>query len=574
MPHRWLLALAAVLAAALAFLGVLQYRWIDEVSIAQERRERGEMDLAARHFSDDVDREMNRAMAAFQGAQSDEHEIARRYSDWAATARDPRLFSAFYAANVDEIQRFDPATESLVPATWPANLNPFREFIARMPRGSAPNMPDRRPILPDVPALVMPMRPAPPPHHIPLPPGEPRRAQGGRRPGEGPPPREEDDFFAEPLTRAPRTLSRRERDENGPPPPQYFIAVIDRDYLSAQLFPELARAAFPRGEADLAVLEADRVVYRSNPAWPRDASDTPEVAAPLMSMRPPQERELDTHWRIVVRRHGASLASTVAASRLRNLALAFAILFLLAASFVLVAVLARRADRLRRQQLEFVAGITHELNTPLAALSSAGQNLADGIVAEPPQVAKYGAMIVRDSRRLIDMVGQVLDFAGIQARNAPRNVESIDVASMVEEAVAHCRWLAEEANVKVETRIANELPRIDGDRSALERAVQNLVANAIRHGSDGAWVGVRMERVKNAVAITVEDHGRGIAARDLPHLFEPFYRGRDAARTRGTGLGLTIVKQIAQAHGGSVDVARRRERGAAFTLSIPAVARG
>src|SRR5205085_2763368 len=221
----------------------------------------------------------------------------------------------------------------------------------------------------------------------------------------------------------------------------------------------------------------------------------------------------------------------------------------LAASFALVAVLARRADRLRRQQLEFVAGITHELNTPLAALSSAGQNLADGIIAEPPQVAQYGAMIVRESRRLIDMVGQVLDFAGIQARSGPRRVESVDVPSLIDDAVAHCRWLAEEAGVKLETQIANDLPSIDGDPSALERAVQNLVANAIRHGGDGEWVGIRAERSNGAVAITVEDHGRGIAPRDLPHLFEPFYRGRDASRVRGTGLGLTIVQEIAAAHG-------------------------
>jgi signal transduction histidine kinase len=570
MPHRWLLVLAAVLAAALAILGTFQYRWIDEVSIAQERRERGAMELSARRFGDELDREINRAVVAFQGSALDEHELARRYEEWVAGARDARFLSAIYTANADELQRFDPQTSRLTIEPWPPNLAPTRDYIAMISPGAAPG---RRPLVEEIPALLLPMRPRPPqPQQIPLPPGE-----GGRRPGEGPPPiRNEgppnDDRrfeFAEPLTRAPRTLSPRERDERRQPLPQLLIAVIDRDYLEYKLFPELARMSFSPGE-DVAVLEADRVVFRTNAAWPRSVTDIPEVAVPLMSMRPPQDRDLASRWRVVVRKHGASLADVVATSRTRNLVLAFAILFLLAASFALVAVLARRADRLRRQQLEFVAGITHELNTPLAALSSAGQNLADGIISEPPQVAKYGAMIVRESRRLIDMVGQVLDFAGIQARSAPRRVEPVDVSGLIDDAVAHCRWLAEEAGVKLETQVASDLPSIAGDESALERAVQNLIANAIRHGGDGEWVGVRAERSNGAVAITVEDRGRGIAARDLPHLFEPFYRGRDASRVRGTGLGLTIVHQIAAAHGGKVEVARRRQRGAAFTLLIPA----
>jgi signal transduction histidine kinase len=566
MPHRWLLALAAVLAAALAILGTFQYRWIDEVSVAQERRERGAMELSARRFGDELDREINRVIVAFQGSSVDQHELARRYEEWVTGARDARFLSAIYAANANELLRFDPQTSRLVTESWPPNLAPIRDSLA------APT-PGRRPLAEEVPALLLPMRPRPP-VQAPLPPGE-----GGRRPGEGPPPIRNDGppppddnerlGSAEPLTRAPRTLSRGERDEGRQPLPQFCIATINRDYLEQTLFPDLARLLFSPGE-DVAVLEADRVVFRTDAAWPRSVADIPEVTVPLLSMRPPQDRDLPSRWRIVVRKHGTSLADVVATSRLRNLILAFAILFLLAASFALVAILARRADRLRRQQLEFVAGITHELNTPLAALSSAGQNLADGIIAEPPQVAKYGAMIVRESRRLIDMVGQVLDFAGIQARSAPRRVERVDVAGVIDDAVAHCQWLAEEAGVKLESQVASDLPSIDGDESALERAVQNLIANAIRHGGEGQWVGVRAERNNGAVAITVEDRGRGIAARDLPHLFEPFYRGRDASRVRGTGLGLTIVQQIAAAHGGKVEVARRRQRGAAFTLLIPA----
>jgi two-component system sensor histidine kinase MprB len=99
--------------------------------------------------------------------------------------------------------------------------------------------------------------------------------------------------------------------------------------------------------------------------------------------------------------------------------------------------------------------------------------------------------------------------------------------------------------------------------------VQNLIANAIRHGAAGKWVSIRAISDERSVAISVEDRGPGIAPRDLPHLFEPFYRGRGADRVRGSGLGLTIVKQIAIAHGGSVSVDKRRDGGAIFTLRLP-----
>src|SRR5205085_11220127 len=319
---------AAILAAALALLGMLQYRWIDEVSVAQERRERGAMELGARRFSDDVDRELNRAMVAFQGAQVDPFEIAHRYSDWASSARDPRLIFAIYTANANEIQQFVPREGQLVDTAWPPILFEVREFLATL----QPGAPGRRPLIDDVPALLVPMRPQPR-----RPPPPPELEPEERPPGP-------DGDYGSPQRRP-------QRNDGGPPLPQFLIAIIDRNYLSHDLFPELARAAFPAGEADLAVLDADRIVYRTNAAWPRSASDVPEVAVPLMSNRPPQERDLGpTRWRIVVRRHGDSLADTVAKSRLRNLVLAFAILFLLAASFALVAVLARRADRLRRQQ--------------------------------------------------------------------------------------------------------------------------------------------------------------------------------------------------------------------------------
>jgi signal transduction histidine kinase len=517
MRRYWLLVLAAVLVVALAVLATLQVRWINELSAADEQRRRGALDFAARRLADDVTRECMRVHDALDQSPRDPRELLHRYEEWSATAREPKLVETMYVAEAGppgeaDLLRLDTASTTLVPVQWSRKLEPARPFVEGAPLR-------RTPILPEIPAVIVPMRPGPPRF-------------------DGPPPR--------------RGL---------------LIATLSRAAI-ASLIRDLGARALPPEEYDLAAVAGDDLVFHTGD-W---RGDGPDVVAPMLAAGPMRDPDAPpAHWRLLVRSRGVPLAAVVAAARRRNLAVSAGVLALLVGSFALLAVLARRAERLRVQQLEFVAGITHELNTPLAALTSAGQNLADGIVGEREQVARYGAMIVKESRRLSDTVAQVLDFAGMQSRSGPARVAPVDVRSVVEEAVAQCGWLAEEAKVKIETQIPGELPAVDGDADALTRAVQNLVANAIRHGGDGGWVGVRAVEEKGSVAITVEDRGPGIAARDVPHLFEPFFRGRGAERTRGSGLGLAIVQHVAAAHGGSVEIVRQRQRGAAFTLRIPEV---
>src|SRR5213075_171386 len=107
-------------------------------------------------------------------------------------------------------------------------------------------------------------------------------------------------------------------------------------------------------------------------------------------------------------------------------------------------VLLRRSERLHQQQTEFVASISHELNTPVTALRSAGENLRDGIVTDPAKLADYGKTIVRESTRLADLLGAVMDFAGMQTRPRARSFEHLDVRALVEEALAQSRWLIDE----------------------------------------------------------------------------------------------------------------------------------
>jgi signal transduction histidine kinase len=255
---------------------------------------------------------------------------------------------------------------------------------------------------------------------------------------------------------------------------------------------------------------------------------------------------------------------------------ASAVLVLLAGSFAMSLLTARRARHMARQQVDFVAGVTHELKTPLAAIRSAGENLADGIVSEDPQVREYGVLVDRESRRLDEMVTELLELAGLQGRRRDPVLAPVAVSEIVDGALDDCRWTLDESGVEVEVDLARDLPAVLGERSSLRRAVHNLIHNAAIYGRAGGWVGVtaiaQPRSGRQGVAITVRDRGPGIARAEQSRVFEPFVRGREAGAVRasGSGLGLAVVHHVAEQHTGRVELDSDRS-GTAVTLWLPAM---
>jgi signal transduction histidine kinase len=254
------------------------------------------------------------------------------------------------------------------------------------------------------------------------------------------------------------------------------------------------------------------------------------------------------------------------------LAISACILALIAVTTGILMVTTQRAQKLARQQMEFVAAVSHELHTPLTAMRSAGQNLADGVVADPAQVKRYGVLIESEGRRLSGMVGQVLDFAGIQSGRQAYTLQPTEIGPVVEGAVSDCRWLLQDRRARVERDVSAGLPLVLGDPAALRRALRNLIENAAKYGGTNPRIDVRARAGNGEVEITVEDRGDGLRREDLPHLFEPFYRGRQAVAKSiaGSGLGLSVVRHIAEAHHGRIDVETGGPgEGSAFTLHLP-----
>ena len=281
------------------------------------------------------------------------------------------------------------------------------------------------------------------------------------------------------------------------------------------------------------------------------------------------------HWDLRVQHRAGSLDAAVAASRRRNLSLSGGVLLLLGVAVALIAVSARRAQALARQQLEFVAAVSHELRTPVAVINSAAGNLADGVVGDPARVKRYGVTIQTEARRLGETVERVLQLAGLGS-GRPLPTAPVSAASLVHDAVQQSSLDAERAGVDVHVQIAADLPAILGDAGALQSAVQNLVGNAIKYAGDDRWVQVRVTSTgvgrEREVQIAVEDHGPGLDADERQLVFEPFYRGRTAVanQIQGSGLGLSLVRRIADAHGGRVELTTEAGRGSTFTICLPA----
>lgn len=283
----------------------------------------------------------------------------------------------------------------------------------------------------------------------------------------------------------------------------------------------------------------------------------------------------DIPWQILVKHRSGSLDIAVAIARQRSLILSFGILIILSVTMSLLIISTRRAQGLARQQMEFVAGVSHELRTPLAVICSAGENLADGVINEKQQVKRYGDLIKTEGRRLTEMVEQILEFAGWQANRKAYQLQPVDVSDVITRATEVCQPLINEHSFILEIEIAKDLPLITADAPALQRALQNLINNAVKYSGDAHWLSIKAQLNKglrqSVVSITIADHGIGIPAEELPHIFDPFYRGQEvtAAQIHGSGLGLSIVKQIVEAFGGSISVESSPSKGSAFTLHLP-----
>jgi two-component system, OmpR family, sensor histidine kinase SenX3 len=632
-------ALVAIVLLLVPALAWLQYRWVGQVSEAERERMQRTLRTAAAQFATDFDTELSRAVAGLQvegTVARDENwtPYAQRYSAWTERAIDPRLVRQVLLVDTERgrkrgehdvrrgelrIRRWNGEQRTFEAAEWNADLAALRPALAE---------------------------------HL----GEVQvmRQGNGRFRREGMFSFSLGDAYTlvSPVTQFDFS------DERKSPPRVdivgFTVIRLDPDYIRQTMLPALTTKHFhgEEGTAEYRIAVTDRrepstVIWESEPGAAAAMGTTPDVDVAFMSARPDQvfmiarnrglpppppgssgdERivisvlqdrrtppdggpgtatsgpratgmaAFEGRWRVAAVHRAGSLEAAVAAVRFRNLMLSSGILLLLTTAIGLIVVSARRAQTLARQQMEFVAAVSHELRTPVSVIGTAASNLADGVVADPARVRKYGETLQAEARRLGETVERVLQLAGIAAGSAARSKVPVSVAEIVQQSVAACRPEIEARGVTLELNLPDQLPPVRGDASALRSAVQNLVSNGVKYGGDARWVRVSAEALPGPkvrrtpaaahatstirdvrpasgphVAITVADRGLGVSPDEHGQIFAPFYRGREAIsrQIQGSGLGLNLVARIAAAHGGRVEVTSEPGKGSTFTLILPA----
>jgi signal transduction histidine kinase len=533
-----------------AVLGTLQYRWIGEASRAERATLQQGLRESLQRISQEFDGEIARSCAALQPATGEpddgsDEAYAARYMSWKQAGQHTGIFRRIAVArpqgNTLLLRQLDLRTAVFAPADWPSGWTVLRDRLTAM-LASRPG-PGRR-----FPDLFGPVPLIERPH-----------------------------FGVTPGAEWPRELD-------------WLIVEPDLDYLRTVLLSELVRVHFGEGEElDYQV----ELVSRDNPEavlWKAPAGAgvrigrQADAATSLFDLgfRGPQRPRGDPNrglWILRVQHRSGSLDAVVERARLRNLFVTSAVLLLMLAAIGALLQFTRRAQRLADLQMNFVAGVGHELRTPLSVIRTAAHNLGrGGVISNAEQMQRYGSLIEDQADKLTAMVEQVLRFSGAEAGRPNYVKETLTAESLVEGALHSSAKVLGDSGCSVERHVEPGLPPVFGDPVALRHALQNLLANAVKYGAAGGWIGISARqaavRKRPGIEIQVADRGPGILAQELALIFDPFYRGKKAIddQIHGTGLGLTLVKRIVEAHGGTVAAHSAPGKGARFVVRLPAFA--
>ncbi|HEY8562933.1 MAG TPA: HAMP domain-containing sensor histidine kinase [Pyrinomonadaceae bacterium] len=602
--------------ALLGALAFLQYAWLGQISEAERERVTRRLQIDTERFGEDFNREIQSAYINFQADESlwqrkDWARFAERYDFWRRKTAYPALITDFYYLESKpdgKVLRFDPIKREFVEAEWNDELQKIRttsegeksfepfdaEHCAlvmtifeaeksfdrilirseRMPPGDEKppvparlDLPEKRGLLViklDAGTIKNEILPDLAKKHFPE--NDFNLAvvskDGDRI------------FGANAVTGADASVKLFDLS------PDKLIFFANRDVFPRT--PETSPTTVAVDQSKIRThavsrVERESIVVRTPPAARTTTAARYEFrlrnndrpATIIETQSPPT----DGFWTLNVQHSAGSLENFINRTRRQNLGVGFGILGLLAVSVGLIFVSAQRARILAQRQVDFVSSVSHEFRTPLAVIYSAGENLADGVAREEKQVSRYGDLIKSEGKKLSRMVEQILEFAGANAGKKKYVFRPQRVGNIIESAVRECQPLIDEKGFTVETEVAGNLPAIKADAAALSQAIQNLVGNSLKYSGEAKRIKISARNGGGRVKIAVEDFGIGIAAKDLKHIFEPFYRAKAVvdAQIHGNGLGLSLVKEAVEAHGGKVSAESEPGKGSRFIIQLPVV---
>lgn len=600
MKRSWITyLLVAGLLTLLAILGVLQYRGLTQINRTEREKAHQRVQEQADRFAMDFNREIQNAYFNFQtDAESWKTNnwapFNERLDYWREKTTYPELIVDFYffeAASQSPPLRYDKSARAFVPVESTPEITELRARIS--------DEKSFRPVFDDIYTLALPIHSVTRIERIVVRPAEGEMQQRMKMPArygslaikldestikERILPDLVAKYFGEGEYRVAvgdkagnnvfQSLTGENRDATASLlnlAPENFIQFTNKNILSA-IDGERRHDIRVSSRLETTTLVAGQPLDAKPETFQFEVKKDGQPRTTVFARTSANGGSADSPWTLMVQHSSGSLDAYLASTLRQNLAMGFGILALLAVAVIAIIVSAQRAKMFAQRQVDFVSSVSHEFRTPLAVIYSAGENLADGVAKEDGQVSRYGELIKGEGKKLSSMVEQILDFAGADSGRKQYNFVNINVADVVKDALAECSALLEGKAINVETDISVSLSTVKADRSALSAAIQNLIVNAVKYGNGSNWIRITAENGGGNIEISVEDHGIGISKGDLRQIFQPFYRSRKVvdAQIHGNGLGLSLVRQIAKAHGGSVHVTSEVGKGSKFTFEIPA----
>jgi signal transduction histidine kinase len=345
--------------------------------------------------------------------------------------------------------------------------------------------------------------------------------------------------------------------------------VYDTDYLRDKFFPQALNEVLPnQDQKDTSHPQTTIMVRTSKDHTPFAASACWDGGSPEV------ERNFEGVFPGMIL--GAKLRGTTIANIsnhfVRTTFLVFGALSLLMGVGMLFAYRnVARELAVAKLKSDFVSNVSHELRTPLALIRLYAETLELGRISNPGKHQEYYEIIRKESERLTSLINNILDFSRIESGKKEYSFRETDVADLVRSTLESYRFEIEQNGFQFEEKIDNDLPQLWMDREAIARSLLNLVNNAVKYSATEKYLGVHLYRHNGGVSLEVVDHGIGIPEKEQLKIFEKFYRVGDPLvhNTKGSGLGLSLVRHIVQAHGGEVAVESELGQGSKFIITLP-----
>lgn len=349
--------------------------------------------------------------------------------------------------------------------------------------------------------------------------------------------------------------------------------TFDSCYLQQTFFPEIMEELVSKTLNDQGGNPRAMMVYPADMEMGDEAKPL-AASAGWSTGKPEATRKLDDVFRglsLGIKFQGTSAKALGQTFVRRSFLILVCLSLLIVGGLVLTKHVVSKEMALARLKSDFVSNVSHELRTPLALIRLYAETLELGRITTQEKKQQYYRIIRKESERLTALINNILDFSRIEAGRKEYEFRNTDIAELVHNTLESYRYQIEQQGFAFEESIDTSLPAVPVDREAIARALVNLVNNALKYSSDEKFLGVKLYRDNGVVKLEVADHGIGIARRDQAKIFEKFYRAGDPLvhNTKGSGLGLSLVRHITQAHGGAIAVESTPGRGSKFILSLP-----